>query len=101
MPEDPPRLGGVAELWPLSLDQYHRMIAAGILDEDDRIELLDGYLVAKDSGRGPGMPPGPEHASATSRVNRRLSRTLPETWVVRCQDPIHIGPSAVAGAGSE
>src|SRR5438093_128448 len=41
MPEDPPRLGGSAELWPLSLDQYHRMIAAGILEEDDRIELLD------------------------------------------------------------
>jgi Uma2 family endonuclease len=101
MPKDPPRLAGTAELWPLSLDQYHQMIAAGILAEDDPIELIDGYLVAKDSGRGPGMPPAPEHASSTSRVNRRLSRALAETWVVRCQDPIQLGPSDIAGAGSE
>lgn len=101
MPKDPPRLAGLAELWPLSLDQYHRMIATGILGEDDPVELLEGYLVAKDYGRGPGMPPAPEHASATGRLNRRLTKTLPDTWVVRCQDPIQLGPAGVAGAGSE
>ncbi len=98
---DPPRLAGLMEVWPLSIEQYERMLAEGILGEDDPIELLEGYLVATDRGRGPGMGVGPEHASATSQLTRRLSRTLPETWVVRCQDPIGLGPAEVAGAGSE
>lgn len=30
----------------LSLDQYHRMIEAAVFGEDDRIELIEGVLVA-------------------------------------------------------
>jgi Uma2 family endonuclease len=37
------------ELYRLSVDQYHKMIAAGIFTSDDKLELLDGYLVCKDS----------------------------------------------------
>jgi len=29
----------------LSVDEYHRMIEAGILDEDERVELLEGVIV--------------------------------------------------------
>src|SRR5437667_12554052 len=42
MPEKPPRYAGQLELWPLSIDQYERMIAEGILDEDDPLELSEG-----------------------------------------------------------
>ncbi|MBC7943828.1 MAG: hypothetical protein H7X91_00845, partial [Burkholderiales bacterium] len=33
---------GWLRLMPLSVEQYHRMIDEGILEEDTRIELLDG-----------------------------------------------------------
>ena len=31
----------------MTVAQYHRMIEAGILTDNDRIELLEGMLVAK------------------------------------------------------
>jgi Uma2 family endonuclease len=96
-----PCYAGRWELWPLSSDQYERMISEGILGEDDAIELLDGYLVALDRGGGPGMPPNPEHSSSTGRLNRRLTRALPDPWLVRCQDPVRLGPAGVTGAGME
>jgi hypothetical protein len=41
----------------LTVDEYHRMGDAGILTEDDRVELIEGELVA--------MPPiGSEHIAA-------------------------------------
>src|SRR5690606_33590578 len=41
---------GPLRLVPLTVEQYHRMIDAGILDEDSGIELLDGMLVPNDRG---------------------------------------------------
>ncbi len=96
-----PRLRGLLDILPLSIDQYERMIAEGILGEDDAIELLEGHLVAIDRGGGPGMPPNPEHSSATGRLNRRLTRVLPDAWLVRCQDSIRLSPSGEIGAGTE
>ena len=34
-------------IWRFSVDQYHAMIQAGILTEDDPVELLEGWLVTK------------------------------------------------------
>jgi len=94
-------LRGRFQLVPLSIVQYERMIATGILGEDDPIELLEGYLVALDRGGGPGMPPSPAHCSATGRFNRRLTRALPDPWFVHCQNPIRLGQPEIAGGGSE
>jgi len=42
-------------IFPLSVDAYHQMIHVGIVDKDDRVELIDGALRA--------MPPiKPDHA---------------------------------------
>ncbi len=35
------------QLWQISVERYHEMIEAGSLTEDDRLELLEGYLVEK------------------------------------------------------
>ena len=34
-------------IWRFSVEQYHAMIQAGILTEDDPVELLEGWLVTK------------------------------------------------------
>jgi Uma2 family endonuclease len=33
------------ELRPFTVDEYHRMAAGGIIDEGERVELIDGFLV--------------------------------------------------------
>jgi Uma2 family endonuclease len=100
-PRDIPRLHGMAEIWPLSLDDYHRMVETGIVGEDTPIEFIEGYLVAKDQGRGPGMGHGPAHALAVSNVSELLTVVLAATYAVRCQLPVTLPPEAVPRTGSE
>lgn len=64
-----------------TVDEYHRMVAAGILGEDDRVELLDGQVVE--------MPPiGPEHAGCVDEVVRLLYRVVGEGVTIRVQSPV-------------
>ncbi len=60
----------------ISRQRYERMIEAGIFDEDDRVELLNGLVVAM-------SPQGIAHASAI----RRLTRLL----VFLCGDDADVG----------
>ena len=55
--------------------QYHRMIETGVLTEDNRVELLEGWIVDK-------MPQHPGHAGAISVLEARLRDLLPKAWVV-------------------
>jgi Uma2 family endonuclease len=64
-----------------TVDEYHEMIDAGILTDEDKVELLEGYLVLK-------MPKNPPHESAVRRLNVRLPRVVPPRWVVSCQGPV-------------
>ena len=98
---EPPRLHGLAELWPLSLDQYHRMIASGIVGEGAPVEFIAGYLVSKDRGRGYGVTHGPTHASAVQEIYDQVRAALPRPIVVRSQLPITLGPADLPGAGHE
>jgi len=41
-------------IWRFSVAQYHVMIQAGILTEDDPVELLEGWLVTKRDARAHG-----------------------------------------------
>ena len=68
-------------LYRFTVDQYHRMVEAGILNDNDRVELLKGWVVEK-------MPQNPPHSSSITRVNRRLSRVLPDEWILQVQGPI-------------
>lgn len=67
-----------------TVEDYHHLMASGIFDEVDRIELINGDLTM--------MPPiGPEHSSHTTGLTNKLPRKLPETLLVRINEPITIG----------
>lgn len=68
-------------IYPLTVDQYHRMIAEGILTAKDRVELIEGVLVQK-------MSRNPPHDEALARIMRRLVRLLPEEWTLRGQSAV-------------
>lgn len=68
---------------PIRLDEYHRMIDTGILDEDERVELLGGVIVEM-------SPQSKRHALSTQRLTRLLARFLPDHLAVRPQLPLTI-----------
>jgi Uma2 family endonuclease len=70
-------------LMRISCERYHEMIASGGLKEDDRIELIHGYLVTK-------MSIGSHHSAVVSRLERFLHRIATEDVIVRGQNPITI-----------
>jgi Uma2 family endonuclease len=82
----PSGLLAVASFFRLTVDEYHEMIRNNILTTDDRVELLDGYLVNK-------MPQNSPHASCIQRLTRLLSRTVPVGWAVRIQLPVTLARS--------
>jgi Uma2 family endonuclease len=64
-----------------SVEQYHRMIEAGILSEHDRVELLEGVIVEK-------MTHNPPHDGTVLLVQTVLLTLLPADWVLRVQSAI-------------
>jgi Uma2 family endonuclease len=67
----------------LTTSEYERMIAAGIFNQDDRIELLEGVIVEM-------SPKGMKHATSTDRAARHFIRLLGEHVIVRNQNPIQL-----------
>lgn len=64
------------------------MVAAGILGEDDRFELITGELVE--------MPPqGPIHSVVKDRLRRRLEAAYGPARFVRDQVPLACGPDSL------
>ena len=67
-----------------TVDEYHRMAEAGILTEDDRVELIDGQIVEM-------SPVGDPHVVAVTRCGRAFA----PAWVagrltLHTQDPIRL-----------
>ena len=61
------------------------MVRAGILKEDDRVELVEGEIIEM-------TPIGPRHATCVDRLTRRLIGLLGDLAVVRVQGPVRLGP---------
>ncbi len=71
----------------LSVEDYHRMGEAGILTEEDRVELIEGELIE--------MPPiGSRHANCVDYINQMLTERLRGKFRVRIQNPIQLGSYA-------
>ena len=69
-----------------TVPQYKRMIDVGILDENDRVELIRGEIVAK-------MTIGDRHATAVRRLNRLLSDRTRDRAIVDIQNPLQLADS--------
>jgi Uma2 family endonuclease len=68
-------------VFPLSVEQYHAMINAGVLTDDDPVELLEGILVFR-------MPKNPKHRITIAKLDRAISPRLPSDTSVQWQDPV-------------
>lgn len=73
--------GPTIRMQRLNRIEYERMIEAGILDEDARIELLEGQLVARE-------PQGSPHATAIQLTAEALRVAFGPGWSVRVQLPL-------------
>ena len=63
-----------------TVEEYHRMGEAGILGEDDRVELINDEIVRMN-------PIGSPHAGCVNRLNALLSRHFVGQAVVQVQNP--------------
>jgi Uma2 family endonuclease len=65
----------------LTRQDYYRMGEAGILRQDDRVELLEGQFI--------DMPPiGPRHAIVTDNLTELLVTGFAGRARVRCHEPV-------------
>jgi len=70
-----------------TVEEYYKMIAAGVFIDDDRFELLEGWIIHKPMTRNP------PHEVAIDLVHERLFSVLPPGWRVRNQGSIRTGDS--------
>jgi Uma2 family endonuclease len=77
-------LATLIDRWHFTVADYHRMGETGILGAGDRVELIEGEIVA--------MPPiGSPHGGRVNRLNRLLSAALGDRAVLSPQNPIVLG----------
>ena len=69
-----------------TVPQYEKMIDVGILDENDRVELIRGEIVAK-------MPIGDPHIACLDRLTRLMIRAVGDDAIVSIQNPIRLRDS--------
>jgi Uma2 family endonuclease len=67
-----------------NVHDYHCMAEAGILLEDDRVELIDGEIVEM-------SPIGSRHAACVSRLVALLTNRLGSSAVIFPQNPVRLG----------
>lgn len=82
----PQTYGRDPSTYRFTVEQYERMIEAGVLGPDDKVELLEGYVVYK-------MPHDPSHAGTVRRIGKRLRRWLPTGWEDSIQLPVSLPAS--------
>jgi Uma2 family endonuclease len=66
-----------------TVDDLERMVEAGILKADDRVELIDGEIIEM-------TPVGSRHAACVRRLNAVLGRLLRGGEILSVQDPLRL-----------
>jgi Uma2 family endonuclease len=86
VPATPVTYGDVASIARFTVAQYERMVDQGIIDDTDRVELLEGYVVLK-------MPGNPEHDGAVQGLADAFYSRRPTGWCYRVQSAIRLSDS--------
>jgi Uma2 family endonuclease len=63
--------------------EYYRMAAAGVLSEDDRVELIEGEIIEMN-------PIGSRHAACVGRLTKFLERLAGDRVIVWVQNPVQV-----------
>ncbi len=66
-----------------TVEEYHHLAEAGILRENDRVELIHGEIIQI-------SPIGPKHAGNLDRIVRALTFLFGESAIVRPQNPVQL-----------
>jgi Uma2 family endonuclease len=66
-----------------TVSEYYRMAGAGILHEDDRVELIEGKVIEM-------AAIGSRHASTVKRLNALLQVLSPDRAIVGVQDAVRL-----------
>jgi Uma2 family endonuclease len=74
----PVTYGHDASIARFSVARYQRMIETGILTPEDKVELLENYVVLE-------MPRNPRHDGTIDLVQAALTGRIPAGWLVRVQ----------------
>jgi Uma2 family endonuclease len=77
-----PRVRLPYHLW--TVDEFHRMAAAGLLDETDRVELIEGEMIDM-------APIGSKHAFIVNRISQMFSALVGGQCLVSTQNPVRLG----------
>jgi Uma2 family endonuclease len=71
---------------PFTVEEYLRMVEAGILTKRDRVELIEGRIVET-------MPTDPPHVLALELLSELLKNACPPAWIVRLNAPLSLKKS--------
>lgn len=69
-----------------TVEEYEQMVAAGVLREDDRLELIEGDILAM-------SPIGGLHIRVVNRLTRLFIQQLNDRAVVSVQNPVRLSNS--------
>jgi Uma2 family endonuclease len=67
-----------------SVDEFDRMVEAGVFGEDDRVELIEGEVIEM-------SPIGKCHAGFVRKLTKTLERLVGDRSIVSVQNPILAG----------
>lgn len=66
-----------------NVHEYHRMVEAGLLSEDSRVELIEGEIIDM-------RPMGSAHAGTVNRSSAFFHRNLADIVIVSVHDPVRL-----------
>ena len=71
------------DLYQWTVEDYHRLVEAGILEEDSQVELLNGQIVQM-------SPVGDLHAACVDKLNELFRDILGKSVIIRVQSPVYL-----------
>lgn len=74
-------------IWRFTVEKYQQLGEIGVLGENDRVELLEGWIVPK-------MVHNPPHDVSVQLTGRVLRAVIPEGWCDRSQATVRTDDSA-------